>query len=180
MENRLLKIERVSDEHPQLFLVTEDPIVDLRGEFSRVFCVNEFEASGLNFQIKQVNRNKTARKNTFRGFHYQISPFNENKYVRVLRGTILDIVVNVDSRSSNYLKTFSVELTNNGIGLLIGNNYAHGILTLTDNVEMEYFSDNFYNPESERGILWKDSKINLQPNLDPETISEKDRNWPLL
>ena len=176
----MLKIERVSDEHPHLFLVQENPIVDLRGEFSRVFCVNEFEAAGINFQIKQVNRNKTAKKNTFRGFHYQISPFNESKFVRVLRGTILDIVVNVDSKSPNYLKTFSIQLTNNGIGLLIGNNYAHGILTLTDNVEMEYFSDNFYNPQNERGILWKDPKINLEVDLNPKTISEKDRNWALL
>ena len=175
-----LKIERVSDEHPHLFLVREDPIVDLRGEFSRVFCVNEFETAGINFQIRQVNRNKTAKKNTFRGFHYQISPFNESKFVRVLRGTILDIVVNVDPKSTNYLKTFSIQLTNNGIGLLIGNNYAHGVLTLTDNVEMEYFSDNFYNPQNERGILWKDPKINLEVNLNPKAISEKDRNWALL
>ena len=98
----------------------------------------------------------------------------------MLRGTILDIVVNVDPKSTNYLKTFSIQLTNNGIGLLIGNNYAHGILTLTDNVEMEYFSDNFYNPQNERGILWKDPKINLEVKLNPKAISEKDRNWALL
>ena len=177
MEHFVLKIEPIGDEYPKLFLVTENPIVDIRGEFSRVFCANDFKESGIDFQVKQVNRNKTAKKNTFRGFHYQISPFKESKFVRVLRGTILDIVVNIDPQSPNYLKSFSTQLTNNGTGLLIGHNYAHGVLTLTDNVEMEYFSDNFYSPQNERGILWKDPKINLEIDLDPSTISEKDKNW---
>jgi dTDP-4-dehydrorhamnose 3,5-epimerase len=176
----MLKLLKAETDLPNLFTVHESPISDERGEFSRVFCQKIFLDAGIDFRVSQVNRNLSLHQFTLRGFHYQVAPFAESKFVRVLQGKILDVVVNIDSQSPHYLSSFQIELSNNGVGLLIGNNYAHGIMTLTDNVEMEYFSNNFYTPDSERGLRWDDPKLNINWPHEPSSISDKDSKWNLL
>lgn len=176
----MLKLLKAETELPNLFTVHESAISDERGEFSRVFCQQIFLEAGVDFSVCQVNRNLSLNQFTLRGFHFQVGPFAESKFVRVLKGRILDVVVNIDSQSPYYLSSFQIELTNNGVGFLIGNNYAHGVMTLTDNVEMEYFSNNFYTPDSERGIRWNDPKLNINWPHSPSSISDKDKNWKLL
>lgn len=150
---------------------------DERGFFSRLFCKNEFIAHNLNPNIVQINTSLTANKGTFRGLHYQLPPKAENKITKVLRGALLDVILDLRPKSPTYGQYCTLELNSeNRTMSYLPKGCAHGYLILEDKTEIMYMVSEFYSPENERVIRWNDPKFNIQLPYEPTTVSDKDAN----
>jgi dTDP-4-dehydrorhamnose 3,5-epimerase len=162
-------------------LVDLDRIEDDRGFFSRVFCRQEFNLAGLKDVVDQANLSFNKHKGTVRGMHYQVEPALETKFVRCIRGAILDVIVDLREDSPTFLHHFSVELTaENRQAVFIPANFAHGFQTLEDNSEVMYMVSGFYAAEHERGLRYNDPALSIDWPLPAKHISSKDTKWPLL
>jgi dTDP-4-dehydrorhamnose 3,5-epimerase len=169
----------IKTQFDRVFIVEEESIMDERGEFSRVYCENEFKSNGLTSSFVQINRGKSTHKGTLRGFHFQLPPYQEAKYVRVKRGRVLDVALDIRPESKTFLKHFAVELdSKKNLGLYLGEGFAHAVLTLEDNSEIEYLVSQFYTPEKESGVRWDDPSIDVNWPFKPVVISKKDLLWP--
>lgn len=152
---------------------------DERGYFARTFCVREFETHGLNPNLVQCSTAFNIRRGTLRGFHWQIPPRSEAKLVRVTRGAIHDVIVDLRLDSSTRLQHFAAELTaDNGHLLYIPMGFAHGFQTLADNTEILYQMSEFFAPECARGARWNDPAFGIKwPQPNP-VMNDRDRTWP--
>lgn len=130
----------------------------------------------------QDNHSFSATKGTLRGLHYQLNPFSQTKLVRCTRGSIYDVAIDIRKGSPTYGKWYGVILTaENKKQLLVPKGFAHGFLTLTPNVEVNYKVDEVYSSECDRGIMWNDPDIGIDWPIDGDPIlSEKDENAPSL
>ncbi|MGV6860090.1 MAG: dTDP-4-dehydrorhamnose 3,5-epimerase [bacterium] len=164
------------------YIVDMDPIRDERGYFARVWCAREFEAQGLNTDLKQCNVAYNNSKGTLRGMHYQHQPHAEVKLVRCTRGAIYDVIVDLRPGSSTYLGWTGVELTEENHRMLyVPEGFAHGYLTLLDDSELFYQVSAFYAPGAEGGVRWDDPAVGIEwPEAGELIISPKDSEWPLL
>ena len=154
---------------------------DARGWFMETWSARKFEAAGLNFNFVQDNQSYSAHKGTLRGLHYQTAPFAQAKLVRCTRGKLLDVAVDIREGSETFAKWVAVELTaDNKKQLLIPRGFAHGFLTLTDDVEIQYKADNFYAPNCDGNIRWDDSEINIDWPFAPTILADKDAKAPTL
>jgi dTDP-4-dehydrorhamnose 3,5-epimerase len=155
---------------------------DHRGWFMETYNENIFNDSGININFVQDNQSFSAAKGTLRGLHYQLYPKDQTKLVRCTKGTIYDVAVDIRRGSPNFGQWIGIELSaENKKQLLIPNGFAHGFITLTDNVEVQYKVDEVYSPENDRGIRWNDPEININwpPGIIP-ILSKKDKEAPLL
>jgi len=161
------------------YIIDIEPIKDERGFFARTWCQKEFQEIGLNFDLVQCNISYNKRKGTVRGMHYQASPFDEAKLVRCVRGSIYDVIIDLRSNSTSRMQWTAVELTaDNKRMLYIPEGFAHGFQTLQDDTEVFYQMNEFYHPESARGIKWNDLSFNIQwPILSEIIVSEKDNSY---
>jgi len=161
-----------------------DPTVygDHRGWFTETHNKEIFKREGLDLDFVQDNHSFSASKGTLRGLHYQLNPKAQTKLVRCTKGTIFDVVVDIRKGSSTYGQWFGIELSEeNKKQLLVPKGFAHGFITITNNVEVQYKVDELYSPENDRGIIWNDSSIDIQwPVNIPPILSEKDEKAPLL
>ena len=174
-----MRFERTDLE--EVLLVHQEPRYDERGFFSRAYCEVEFKQAGLDFSPKQMNRSFSTKKFTLRGMHYQINESAEEKYIRVLSGSIWDVAVDVRPFSPSYLKYVGIELTaEKYCGLFIPKGFAHGMLTMSENTEIEYLVSSNYSAIHERGLRWNDPAININWPAVPVCVSEKDLTWALL
>ena len=163
------------------FLVELEKRGDDRGFFARFYCEREFGAEGLQSNFVQVNNSLSAKAGTLRGLHYQIPPAGEVKVVRAIKGALWDVIVDLRAGSSTFGKWFGAELNDdNRLMMYVPRGFAHGLVTLTDNVEALYLVSEFYTPECERGLKWSDPSIGIIWPTQPTEISDKDRNWPPL
>lgn len=154
---------------------------DDRGYFARSFCREEFIANGLEPMVEQCNLSFNYKKGTIRGMHMQIAPHPEAKYVRCIRGAVMDIIVDMRPGSPTRLQYVAVELSqDNRRGLYVPPFFAHGYQTLTDDVEVSYQVSGGYAPQAERGLRYIDPALKLPWPLPVTVISDKDRTWPLL
>ena len=154
---------------------------DARGWFMETWSARKFQAAGLTFEFVQDNQSYSAQRGTFRGLHYQTAPFAQTKLVRCTRGKLLDIAVDIREGSETFAKWIAVELTaENKKQLLIPRGFAHGFLTLTDDVEIQYKADNFYAPTCDGNIIWNDSEIALDLPFAPTILADKDAKAPTL
>ena len=154
---------------------------DARGWFMETWSARKFQAAGLTFDFVQDNQSYSAQRGTFRGLHYQTAPFAQTKLVRCTRGKLLDIAVDIREGSETFAKWIAVELTaENKKQLLIPRGFAHGFLTLTDDVEIQYKADNFYAPTCDGNIIWNDSEIALDLPFAPTILADKDAKAPTL
>jgi dTDP-4-dehydrorhamnose 3,5-epimerase len=163
-----------------MYIVNEEPRFDERGAFTRVFCADEIlQATRSWSRIRQINESHNDRRHTLRGMHWQAAPGEETKIVRVNRGTIYDVVVDVRPDSPTYLRWFGFTLVA-GLRqqLIVPPNCAHGFLTLEDNTDVLYTLTNTYDPASERGFNYDDPKINIKWPAPPQVISKRDRDLP--
>jgi dTDP-4-dehydrorhamnose 3,5-epimerase len=153
---------------------------DERGFFARTYCRREFEARGLDPSVAQCSVSYNHRRGTLRGLHLQTAPHEEVKLVRVTRGAIWDVIVDLRPGSSTFQQHFSIVLSAEARNeLYIPKGMAHGFQTLEDATEVFYQISEFYAPESARGYRWDDPAFAI-PWPEPVTvISEKDRNLPL-
>ena len=152
-------------------------IEDQRGFFSEVYQKNDFEKLGIMENFMQENHSFTRDKHTFRGLHLQKPPFEQAKLVRVLKGSILDIALDLRQESATYLQHKKFTLTENNFKqLFIPAGFAHGFLTLEDNCEISYKVSNPYNHPSDVSLSVFDKKLGITLPCSKEDIalSKKD------
>jgi len=162
------------------WVLEPERLADERGFFARTYCRRDFEARGLDPAIAQCSVSFNHRRGTLRGLHFQTAPHEEVKLVRVTRGAVWDVIVDLRPGSPTLRRHFAVVLSaENRHELYIPKGMAHGFQTLEDAAEVFYQISEFYAPESARGFRWDDPAFAI-PWPEPVTmISEKDQNLPL-
>ena len=154
---------------------------DARGWFMESWSKKKMEDAGIFVDFVQDNHSFSAEKGTLRGLHYQLNPMAQAKLLRVSRGTIFDVAVDIRRGSPTYAKWVGIELSaENHRQLFISRGFAHGFITLTDDVEVLYKADNLYAPEYDGNIRWDDPEIGIKWPIDPVVLSDKDAAAPLL
>jgi dTDP-4-dehydrorhamnose 3,5-epimerase len=154
---------------------------DERGYFARLWCEREFAEQGLNTNLTQINVSHNRVQGTLRGMHFQIAPYTEIKIVRCNRGSIFDVVVDVRSDSPTYCRWQGFQLNqSNGDMLYVPEGFAHGFLTLSDDVEVYYQMSTGYSAESARGLRWDDPALGIYWPGEVKVISQRDQDWPRL
>lgn len=153
---------------------------DNRGWFMESWSKRTMEDAGLFYDFIQDNHSYSSVKGTIRGLHFQNGEYAQAKLVRCVKGAVLDVAVDIRKGSPTYKQWISVELSaENKRQLLIPRGFAHGFVTLTDEVEFLYRADNFYNKESEGAIRWNDPTIGVDWGVENPVISDKDKVAPL-
>jgi dTDP-4-dehydrorhamnose 3,5-epimerase len=165
---------------PGAWVLEPERITDERGFFARTYCRRDFEARGLDPTIAQCSVSSNHRRGTLRGLHFQADPHAEVKLVRVTRGAVWDVIVDLRPGSPTFKRHFAVVLSAEvGNQLYIPKGMAHGFQTLEDSTEVFYQISAFYAPEAAWGYRWDDPAFAI-PWPEPVTvISEKDRTLPL-
>lgn len=154
---------------------------DHRGYFMETYSEKAFREIGIENRFVQDNQSFTAKKGTLRGIHFQNAPMAQAKLVRVTRGAVLDVAVDLRKGSPNYKKWVAVELSaENKRMLFLPRGFGHGFVTLTDDVEFCYKVDNLYSAENDRGIRFNDPEIGVHWGIDAPVLSQKDSLSPLL
>jgi dTDP-4-dehydrorhamnose 3,5-epimerase len=160
------------------FLLDLEPREDSRGFFARTFCQREFVEHGLEPVIAQANVAFSRKKGTVRGMHFQYPPAAETKLVRVTRGAVLDIIVDLRPESATYLQHVAVELSaDNRRALYVPERFAHGYQVLEDGTDTTYDVGEFYTPGVEGGLPHDDPRLRLKWPLPVSVISAKDGSW---
>lgn len=164
-------------ELPGVFVIDLEPRGDDRGFFSRVFCIDEFSAQGLETQFKQFNTSFSKVKHTLRGMHYQLGDAAEVKVIKCIRGSLYDVVLDLRPDSPTFGKWTAAELSaENRRMMYVPRGCAHGFMSLTEDVEMMYFVSAFYDPAQERAVRWNDPAFGIEFPFPPALISDKDAN----
>ena len=167
---------------PGLQIFEPQAFGDHRGYFLESYNENTFKAAGIDVRFVQDNESKSMY-GVVRGLHYQLNPHAQAKLVRVIVGKVLDVVIDVRNGSPTYGKKFEVILSGeNKRQLFIPRGFAHGFSVLEDNTVFSYKCDNFYNKQSEGGVLFNDPSLEIdwQVPADKMLVSEKDFLNPLL
>lgn len=155
---------------------------DPRGFFYESYREHSFAAHGITARFIQENISFSA-KGVLRGLHYQIAPHAQAKLIRVIRGSVFDVAVDIRPQSKTYGKIFTITLSaENKKMLYIPEELAHGFCVLEDKTEVMYKVSDYYSPEHERGILWSDPDLAIPwPKMDCAfLLSEKDKRYPPL
>jgi dTDP-4-dehydrorhamnose 3,5-epimerase len=161
-----------------------EPVVfgDHRGWFTETYSNSSFKNSGIDLDFVQDNHSFSASKGTLRGLHYQLEPKAQTKLVRCTKGIIFDVAVDIREGSPTFGQWIGLELSaENKKQLLVPKGFAHGFMTLTEDVEVQYKVDEVYSPEHDRGIIWNDPMINIEwPIYIKPILSDKDEGAPKL
>ena len=157
---------------------------DHRGFFSEVYSRKALrDAAGIDLEFVQDNHSLSAEKGVLRGLHYQIAPMAQDKLVRVVRGSILDVAVDIRRSSPTFGRHVSAVISaDNWRQILVPIGFAHGFVTLEPNTEVVYKVTNYYSPAHDRGILWNDPALGIDWGVSAgeAVLSEKDRKHPTL
>ena len=160
-------------------LVDLDLVTDDRGGFARLHCPEEFAQGGHPFVPVQTSLSRNSKALTLRGLHYEHAPREEAKLVRVMRGRIFDVAVDLRPASPTYCQWTGVELSAaNGRALLIGRGMAHGFLTLEDESDVLYQIDQMYQPGFGQGARWNDPAFGIVWPAAPQVMSGRDASYP--
>jgi len=168
---------------PEVLLVQPVRHGDSRGFFSETYNRRAFDAAGVAGEFVQDNHSLSAATGVIRGLHFQLPPFAQDKLVRVVRGAILDVAVDIRRNSPTFGKYVEAELTaDNGHQLWIPKGFAHGFCTLQPNTEVIYKVTEYYAPTHDRGVLWNDPDIGIKwPVTEANAVlSKKDTEHPRL
>ncbi|SFI33444.1 dTDP-4-dehydrorhamnose 3,5-epimerase [Selenomonas ruminantium] len=164
-----------------VFVLEPKVFGDARGWFMESWSQRKMEEAGIKVDFVQDNQSFSAQKGTLRGLHYQLNPKCQAKLLRCTRGKIFDVAVDIRKGSPQYGQWVGVELSaENKKQLFIPRGFAHGFITLTDDVEVQYKADNYYAPECDGNIRWNDPDIGVEWPIEPVILSEKDQQAPLL
>lgn len=172
----------VKTEFPGLLVFEPNVFEDSRGYFFEAYNEKQFQQEGIDIRWVQDNQSSSSY-GVIRGLHYQLPPYDQTKLVRVLRGKILDVVVDIRKGSSTFGKSFSKVLSaKNRRQLLIPKGFAHGFSVLSEKAEVLYKCDGFYNKESEGGIIYNDPALEIDWRIPAEEaiVSDKDKILPTL
>jgi dTDP-4-dehydrorhamnose 3,5-epimerase len=167
---------------PEVLLITPKRHGDARGWFSETWSRRTLAEAGVDADFVQDNQAFSARKGTLRGLHFQKAPHPQAKLVRVLRGAIYDVAVDIRKGSPTYGRWVAAELTaEGGEQLFVPRGFAHAYCTITDDCELAYKVDGLYAPKTEGGIIWSDPDLLIPWPLDGDPVlSEKDKLLPRL
>jgi dTDP-4-dehydrorhamnose 3,5-epimerase len=156
---------------------------DDRGFFSETYNAKALSEAGINLQFVQDNHSLSAAKGVLRGLHYQLPPHAQDKLVRVVSGSILDVVVDIRKASPTFRKWIALEVSAAKWNqILVPKGFAHGFLTLEENTEVIYKVTDYYSPEHDRSIRFDDPSIGIEWPFAASAVqlSDKDRNAPSL
>lgn len=152
---------------------------DKRGWFMESWSKKKMEEAGLFYDFVQDNQSFSSVKGTIRGLHFQKGENSQAKLVRCAKGAVIDVAVDIRKGSPTYKKWVAVELSaENKRQLMIPRGFAHGFITLTDEVEFLYKADNLYNFDSEGSIRWNDPEIGVDWGIENPIVSDKDAAAP--
>lgn len=158
-----------------------DVFGDNRGWFMESYSKKKLAEVGIDVDFVQDNRSFSAEKGTLRGLHCQLNPTAQSKLLTCIRGTILDVAVDIRKGSPTYMQWEAVELSGENKKLFfIPKGCLHGFLTLTDDVEVMYKVDEFYSPADDRSIRYDDPELGVEWGEITPILSQKDMNAPLL
>jgi dTDP-4-dehydrorhamnose 3,5-epimerase len=155
----------------------------LRGSFSEVWNTRAFAAVGIDATFVQDNHVRSQLRGTLRGLHYQMPPVAQAKLIRVTRGAIFDIAVDIRRGSPTFGHHADAVLSaDNWRQLWVPAGFAHGYCTLEDDTEVQYKVTDYYSPSHEHGIAWNDPKLMIAwpVTATTATVAERDRQWPRL
>lgn len=154
---------------------------DERGGFARTFCKKEFEQIGHKKEFVQINHSYTIKKGTIRGMHFQLSPHQEIKLIRCVKGAVNDVIIDLRKDSPTFLQHIEIEISEENRKMVyVPENFAHGFQTLKDNSELIYHHTQLYAPNAESGIRYDDSALSINWKIPVTLVSEKDRNYKLI
>ncbi len=160
-------------------IVELEPHVDERGFFARAHCPDEFAVAGYPFSPVQTSISRNHAKGTLRGMHYQARPHGEAKLVRVVRGRIYDVALDLRPESPTFMHWTAAELSaDNGRALLIPEGVAHGFLTLEPESDILYQIDRMFEPGHGRAVRWNDPVFAIEWPAAPDVISAADASLP--
>jgi dTDP-4-dehydrorhamnose 3,5-epimerase len=154
---------------------------DIRGFFSETYNAASLAESGVHLTFVQDNHSLSSKRGVLRGLHYQLPPRAQDKLVRVIRGSIFDVAVDIRRESPTFAQWVGVELSSEKWNqLLIPKGFAHGFVTLTENTEVVYKVTDYYSPEHERSIRYDDPAISVEWPISAInlTLSNKDASAP--
>jgi dTDP-4-dehydrorhamnose 3,5-epimerase len=159
------------------YLIKPKVFRDERGFFLEFWNEKIFAENGIDVKFVQDNHSLSAKNGTLRGLHFQLPPNAQAKLVRVMRGKVYDVIVDLRKDSETFGKWEGFELSGNNFQMLfIPRGFAHAFLTLEDNTEFMYKVDNFYAPESDSGIIWNDPDLAIDWPVKEPILSKKDGN----
>jgi len=165
---------------PGLILIGPKVFEDERGFFMETYKMSDFLTTGIKGTFVQENHSRSS-KGVLRGLHYQNPPFAQGKLVRVVRGEIFDVAVDIRKGSPTWGKWVGVILSEENKNILyVPAGLAHGFCVLSEIAEVIYKTTAVYSPESEAGIVWNDEDLNIDWRVKEPVLSEKDRNLPSL
>lgn len=169
-----MKFKKIETEIQDLVIIEPTVFEDSRGFFLESYNYNDFKEIGIDNIFVQDNHSKSS-KGVLRGLHFQKGEFAQAKLVRVLKGAVLDIAVDLRKDSQTFGKYVAIELSEeNKRMFFIPRGFAHGFLALTDEVESYYKCDNFYAPQAEDGLVWNDDDLKIEWNFKKYKINEKE------
>ena len=166
---------------PGAWVIDVTPIQDARGFFAMTWLPNELRERGMNTELAQCNLAFNHKKGTLRGMHFQKAPHGQAKIIRVTRGAVLDVIVDLREDSPTYRRWDAVELSaDNHRMFYMPEGIAHGYITLVDDTEAYYHVSSPWVPEAESGVRWNDPAFGIEWPFAPTVVSDRDAGWPLL
>lgn len=161
-----------------LIVITPKVFPDPRGLFFESYKKSDFVKNGINIDFNQDNHS-VSHHGVLRGLHYQTEPMSQGKLVRVVKGKVWDVAVDIRKSSPTFLQWRGIELTeDNHIMFYIPPGFAHGFVTLQNDTHFLYKCTNEYSAHDEGGVIWNDPEINIKWPIDNPIISEKDLKLP--
>ena len=158
---------------PGVLLIQPKTFADDRGFFLETFQNSRYQEMGIAKPFVQDNLSR-SHKGVLRGLHYQL-PHPQGKLVYVVRGKVLDVVVDIRAGSPTFGHSISHELSDeNHLQIYVPEGFAHGFVTMSDTVDFIYKCTDYYNPSCEKGVLWNDSRLNINWQIDNPLLSPKD------
>jgi dTDP-4-dehydrorhamnose 3,5-epimerase len=160
-----------------LIIIEPKKFMDPRGMFYEVYSESRYKQHGIPSFVQ--DNHSVSKNGVLRGLHYQINP-GQGKLVRVIRGEVFDVAVDIRKQSPTYGKWWGLLLSeSNNLQLFIPIGFAHGFCVLSESAEVLYKCSGYYSPENERGILWSDPELAIDWPVKAPILSEKDMTYPL-
>jgi dTDP-4-dehydrorhamnose 3,5-epimerase len=168
---------------PEIKLMQLTRHADRRGFVSETYKRRDFVEAGIDCEFVQDNHTLSVESGVVRGLHFQIPPFAQAKLIRVVRGRIFDVAVDIRHGSPSFGRHVAIELSSDDWNqIFVPAGFAHGFCTLEPNTEVLYKLTSYYSPAHDRGLLWNDPALAIEWPVDPSAavLSEKDKRWPRL
>lgn len=168
-------MEKLETTLKDVYLLKPKVFQDERGFFMETYSKKKFAELGINDDFVQDNHSMSVTKGVLRGLHYQLKPYTQSKLVRVTKGAVYDVIVDLRKDSPTFGKWEGFELTaNNFLMLYVPRGFAHGFVTLENDTEFQYKCDNFYNTENEGALIWNDQDLKIYWPIKNPILSKKD------